>query len=216
MGRRCRRTKLEQDTSHAMIDDAELYERMCYHPPLRRDRAGKLPQGGLFPAPPTPTWARKPTRWACSSHLQDGDIVFSNHRCHGHFLAYGGDPRALFAELMGAASGVCGGRGGSQHLHWRNFYSNGVQGGIVPVATGMALAEKRKAQRGSGDRLPGRRHAGRGGGLRGAQHGCAVEAPHPVRGRKQPHRPDHAHRAGAGGQHRRPLRRLWHPGARAG
>jgi len=78
------------------------------------------------------------------SDLQEHDIVFSNHRCHGHFLAYGGEPRALFAELMGKATGVCGGRGGSQHLHWRNFYSNGVLGGIVPVATGMALAEKRK------------------------------------------------------------------------
>ena len=77
-------------------------------------------------------------------NLAEGDIVFSNHRCHGHFLAYGGEARALFAELMGKASGLCGGRGGSQHLQWRNFYSNGVQGGIVPVATGMALAEKRK------------------------------------------------------------------------
>ncbi len=78
------------------------------------------------------------------SHLQPGDIVFSNHRCHGHFLAYGGEMRALFAELMGRQSGVCGGRGGSQHLQWRDFYSNGIQGGIVPVATGMAMAEKRK------------------------------------------------------------------------
>jgi 2-oxoisovalerate dehydrogenase E1 component len=78
------------------------------------------------------------------SHLQPGDVVFSNHRGHGHFIAYGGDLRALFAEMMGKQTGVCGGRGGSQHLHWRDFYSNGVQGGIVPVATGMALAEKRK------------------------------------------------------------------------
>ncbi len=78
------------------------------------------------------------------AHLRPEDIVFSNHRGHGHYLAYGGDMRALFAELMGRATGVCGGRGGSQHLHWRNFYSNGVQGGIVPIATGMALAEKRK------------------------------------------------------------------------
>ena len=76
--------------------------------------------------------------------IQENDIVFSNHRCHGHFLAYGGDPHALFAELMGRATGVCGGRGGSQHLHWRNFYSNGILGGIVPIATGMALAEKHK------------------------------------------------------------------------
>ena len=50
-------------------------------------------------------------------------MVVSNHRCHGHFLAYGGDPTALFAELMGKPGGVCGGVGGSQHLHWRNFYS---------------------------------------------------------------------------------------------
>jgi acetoin:2,6-dichlorophenolindophenol oxidoreductase subunit alpha len=77
-------------------------------------------------------------------HIQNADIVFSNHRCHGHFLAYGGSPHALFAELMGRKTGVCGGRGGSQHLQWRNFYSNGVQGGILPVATGMALAEKQK------------------------------------------------------------------------
>ena len=78
------------------------------------------------------------------AHLKAGDIVFSNHRCHGHFIAYGGDLRQLFAELMGKATGVCGGRGGSQHLQWGNFYSNGIQGGIVPIATGMALAEKHK------------------------------------------------------------------------
>jgi TPP-dependent pyruvate/acetoin dehydrogenase alpha subunit len=43
---------------------------------------------------------------------------------------------------MGKATGLVAGRGGSQHIHWRNFYSNGIQGGILPVATGMALAEK--------------------------------------------------------------------------
>ncbi len=78
-------------------------------------------------------------------HLNKGDIVFSNHRGHGHFLAYGGDMRALFAEMMGKETGVCGGRGGSQHLQWRDFYSNGVQGGFTPIAAGMALAEKMKS-----------------------------------------------------------------------
>ena len=71
-----------------------------------------------------------------------GDVVFSSHRCHGHFLAYGGDPYRLAAELMGKVTGLVSGRGGSQHIHWRNFFSNGIQGGILPVATGMALAEK--------------------------------------------------------------------------
>ena len=76
--------------------------------------------------------------------LREDDIIVTNHRCHGHYLAYGGDMRALFAEMMGRATGVCGGRGGSQHIHWRNLYSNGVQGGIVPIAAGMAFAEKQK------------------------------------------------------------------------
>lgn len=80
------------------------------------------------------------------SNLQPDDIVVSNHRCHGHFLAYGGDPRALFAELMGRSTGVCGGRGGSQHLHWRNFYSNGILGSTMPLAAGIALAEKMQAR----------------------------------------------------------------------
>ncbi len=70
------------------------------------------------------------------------DVVWSNHRCHGHFIAYGGDPYRLAAELMGKATGLVGGRGGSQHLQWRNFYSNGIQGGFTPIAAGMALAEK--------------------------------------------------------------------------
>ncbi|PKN99727.1 MAG: pyruvate dehydrogenase [Chloroflexi bacterium HGW-Chloroflexi-4] len=76
--------------------------------------------------------------------LLPDDIILTNHRCHGHFLAYGGDMRALFAELMGRQTGICGGRGGSQHIHYKNLYSNGVQGGIVPIAVGMALAEKQK------------------------------------------------------------------------
>ncbi|MGH9156429.1 MAG: thiamine pyrophosphate-dependent dehydrogenase E1 component subunit alpha [Acidimicrobiales bacterium] len=81
---------------------------------------------------------------AVLSAVAPEDVIVSNHRCHGHFLAYGGDMTALFAELMGRTTGVCGGVGGSQHLQWRNFYSNGILGGTIPVATGMAVAEARK------------------------------------------------------------------------
>lgn len=75
-------------------------------------------------------------------NLTDYDVIWSNHRCHGHFIAYGGDPYRLAAELMGKATGLVSGRGGSQHIHWKNFYTNGIQGGIVPIAAGMALAKK--------------------------------------------------------------------------
>ncbi|MGA7933190.1 MAG: thiamine pyrophosphate-dependent enzyme [Kovacikia sp.] len=74
--------------------------------------------------------------------LQPGDSIFSNHRCHGHFLSFTHDVQGLIAEVMGKQSGVCGGRGGSQHLCKDGFYSNGIQGGIVPVSAGLALARK--------------------------------------------------------------------------
>ena len=70
------------------------------------------------------------------------DIVFSNHRGHGHFLATGGDIAGLIAEVMGKDTGVCRGRGGSQHLQLGRYYSNGIQGGIVPVTAGLAMAQK--------------------------------------------------------------------------
>src|SRR3990172_8139481 len=79
------------------------------------------------------------------AHLDpERDVVFSNHRCHGHYLAFSDDAFGLLCEVMGKAPGVCGGKGGSQHLCKGNFYSNGVLGSIVPVATGIALAEKQK------------------------------------------------------------------------
>ena len=70
------------------------------------------------------------------------DLIFSNHRCHGHYLAWTGDVEGLIAEVMGKRTGVCGGLGGSQHLRAPGFFSNGVQGGIVPVAAGLALGAK--------------------------------------------------------------------------
>ncbi len=76
---------------------------------------------------------------AVSDQLRAGDHVFSNHRCHGHYLARTGDARGLMAEIMGLPEGVCGGIGGSQHLAAPGFKSNGVQGGIVPAAAGIAL-----------------------------------------------------------------------------
>jgi len=85
---------------------------------------------------------------AVISQLHDQDIIFSSHRCHGHYLARFGDPVGFLAEVMGRTGGICGGRGGSQHLCRENFYSNGIQGGYLPVAAGMAFAQKVKKTNG--------------------------------------------------------------------
>ena len=70
------------------------------------------------------------------------DIIWSNHRCHGHFISYCGKIYELMAEIFGKKEGICGGRGGSQHLHYKNFYSNGILGGSVPQAVGASFAKK--------------------------------------------------------------------------
>src|ERR1700683_1486959 len=75
------------------------------------------------------------------------DIILSNHRNHGHFLTYSGDVFGLLAEIMGREGGVCGGIGGSQHLAFRGFHSNGVQGGMTAIGAGHAFALRK---RGSG------------------------------------------------------------------
>lgn len=79
---------------------------------------------------------------ASMAHTRNEDIIFSNHRCHGHFIAYGGPVKSLFAEVMGRIDGPCAGRGGSQHLCYNKFYTNGIQGGIVPNAVGAAFSQK--------------------------------------------------------------------------
>lgn len=70
------------------------------------------------------------------------DIIWSNHRCHGHFISYCFLIVELMAEILGKTEGVCKGRGGSQHLHYKNFYSNGLLGGSLPQAVGAAFAIK--------------------------------------------------------------------------
>jgi 2-oxoisovalerate dehydrogenase E1 component len=70
------------------------------------------------------------------------DAILSNHRNHGHYLTYTGDFLGLIAEIMGREDGVGKGIGGSQHIAFRHFHSNGVQGGMTAIAVGRALASR--------------------------------------------------------------------------
>ena len=75
------------------------------------------------------------------------DVVLSNHRNHGHFLTYSGAFAGLVAEIMGRDTGICGGIGGSQHLAFRHFHSNGVQAGMTGIGAGLALARRLRDSR---------------------------------------------------------------------
>ena len=79
------------------------------------------------------------------SQLRDDDIITSTHRGHGHVMAKGLDMTAMFAELMGRATGVCGGFGGSMHIAdpaLGIYGANGIVGAGLPIAVGAAFAAR--------------------------------------------------------------------------
>jgi acetoin:2,6-dichlorophenolindophenol oxidoreductase subunit alpha len=77
--------------------------------------------------------------------LEEGDVIASTHRAHGHTLAKGTHPNELMAELYGKLEGCSHGYGGSMHLYdveRGNMGANAVVGGGLPAVTGAALAFK--------------------------------------------------------------------------
>ena len=75
--------------------------------------------------------------------LQDGDVIGSTHRAHGHVLAKGTPPSEVMAELYGKVEGCSHGYGGSMHLYdvaRGNMGANAVVGGGLPGMAGAALA----------------------------------------------------------------------------
>jgi TPP-dependent pyruvate/acetoin dehydrogenase alpha subunit len=82
-----------------------------------------------------------------SAHLFNSDMVFGAHRSHSHYLALGGSVHALFAEVLGKATGCSRGMGGSMHL-WdqkNGFYGSvPIVAGTIPLALGAAMGAKLK------------------------------------------------------------------------
>jgi pyruvate dehydrogenase E1 component alpha subunit len=79
--------------------------------------------------------------------LKKDDYCFSTHRGHGHYLAKGGDLKAMIAELYGKTTGCSRGRGGSMHLidTAEGFVgTSSIIAGSIPIATGAGLSAKMK------------------------------------------------------------------------
>src|SRR5438876_1292502 len=79
------------------------------------------------------------------AHLTDKDYITSTHRGHGHCIAKGVDIDGMVAELMGKATGLCKGKGGSMHIADVDrgmLGANGIVGGGLPLAAGAALTAK--------------------------------------------------------------------------
>jgi pyruvate dehydrogenase E1 component alpha subunit len=81
--------------------------------------------------------------------LEDGDVIASTHRAHGHTIAKGTPPNEVMAELYGKVEGCSHGYGGSMHLYdieRGNLGANAVVGGGLPGIVGSALAFKMRGE----------------------------------------------------------------------
>lgn len=81
-----------------------------------------------------------------SAHLTPYDYVFSGHRSHGHYLAKGGDLKAMLCELYGKEAGCARGRGGSQHLIdlEAGFVASApILAGTLPIAVGAVYGSSK-------------------------------------------------------------------------
>jgi TPP-dependent pyruvate/acetoin dehydrogenase alpha subunit len=82
--------------------------------------------------------------------LNKDDYILSTHRSKGHYIAKGGNIKALIAEFMGKQTGCCQGKGGPMHVIDPSvgmMGANGIVGSSLPIACGVALSAK---LRGSG------------------------------------------------------------------
>lgn len=81
----------------------------------------------------------------CNKALRPEDALICTYREHGHALARGVSMAAIMAEMYGKLNGCSRGRGGSMHLFdadTRFYGGNAIVAGGLPLAVGLALADK--------------------------------------------------------------------------
>jgi pyruvate dehydrogenase E1 component alpha subunit len=129
---------LGQDTS------AEMYRRMFRSRSFEMAAIEKMKSGQIPGALHTSVGQEASIVGSCMA-LREDDYMVGNHRSHGHPIGKGARTDRLFAELMGKATGINSGLGGSMHLSDFSVGSLGetsIVGSGLPVAAGAALGSK--------------------------------------------------------------------------
>ena len=111
------------------------------------EEAGKLMESGRVPGALHLYVGQEAVAAGVMANLTDADQITSTHRGHGHLVAKGGDFKAMYAELFGALTGYCKGKGGSMHISDLSvgmLGANGIVGAGPPIAIGAGFANKYK------------------------------------------------------------------------
>jgi TPP-dependent pyruvate/acetoin dehydrogenase alpha subunit len=109
------------------------------------EKAGELFRQNLIPGFIHLSIGEEASSVGTCSMLRKEDYVASTHRGHGHLIAKGADPKFMFAEILGKASGCCKGKGGSMHIADFSIGilgANGVVAGGFPIIVGAGLSIK--------------------------------------------------------------------------
>ena len=123
---------------------SEMYRRMFRSRSFELAAIEKLRTGQIPGALHTSVGQEASIVGSCLA-LRDDDYMVGNHRSHGHPIGKGARVDRLFAELMGKATGINSGMGGSMHLSDFSVGSLGetsIVGSGLPVAAGAALGSK--------------------------------------------------------------------------
>jgi len=120
----------------------EAYRRMLRIRAFER-AVEKLVKEGEVPGAVHSSIGQEATIVGACMALREDDYISGTHRSHGHPIGKGADLKPLLAEILGKATGVCKGRGGSMHLADSKVGSIGesaIIGGGIPIAAGAALS----------------------------------------------------------------------------
>lgn len=112
-----------------------------------------MARAGEFKCPTHLAIGQEAVAVGLARHLSGRDRCYGAHRSHSHYLALGGDPDLLFAEILGRDTGCSKGMGGSMHLYAGDKGFGGsvpIVAGTVPIAVGAAMAFKQQRTGGVG------------------------------------------------------------------
>ena len=133
-------TALPDDLAWRLLDSMLLIRRF-------EEAVLRLSQEGKFRGHYHLYIGQEATGTSVMSVLEARDRLNSTHRNHGHVLARGADPGKAMAEILGKATGLVGGRGGTIHLcepELGFLSTSGIVGGCISLGTGGGYACKQK------------------------------------------------------------------------
>lgn len=109
------------------------------------ERASKMVKRGHIPGTVHTSIGQEAQVVGACMALEDDDYMTGNHRSHGHPIGKGSPLGPLMAELVGKATGICKGKGGSLHLADFSVGSlgeSGIVGSSIPIATGAGFSSQ--------------------------------------------------------------------------